>query len=111
MVLTLTGAFWLTILPLFHGSRCATLTLDFMMVSHQVEGAYRASGFPSVTPPPFCPSPARTSVARVAMRLEALEHEVDENPGLRRHVRLGGKDQEDVGGRQRPIDQHGAQAT
>ena len=37
--LTLNGAFWPTILPLFHGSRRTVLTLDSMMDSHQVDGS------------------------------------------------------------------------
>src|ERR1700712_4988693 len=43
MSLTLKGAFWPTILPLFHGSRCTALTLGSMMVSHQVEGAQQCA--------------------------------------------------------------------
>jgi hypothetical protein len=35
--LSLNGAFWPTILPLFHGSRRPALTLDPMMDSHQVK--------------------------------------------------------------------------
>jgi hypothetical protein len=43
MSLTLNGAFWPTISPLFHGSRQAAFTLDPMMDSYQVEGHRRCS--------------------------------------------------------------------
>ena len=37
MSLTVSGAFWPTILPLFHGSRERVLAVDSMMVSHRLE--------------------------------------------------------------------------
>ena len=44
MSLSLNGAFWPTILPLFHGSRLTALALDPMMDSHQVEGLQECAG-------------------------------------------------------------------
>ncbi|KQV46986.1 hypothetical protein ASC95_26115 [Pelomonas sp. Root1217] len=44
MSLTLNGAFWPTILPLFHGSHDRVLAADPMMVSHRVEGQQACAG-------------------------------------------------------------------
>src|SRR5258708_7598971 len=45
MSLSLNGAFWPTILPLFHGSRCAADAMDSMMDSCPVEGSPTCSCF------------------------------------------------------------------
>jgi hypothetical protein len=59
MSLSLNGAFWPTILPLFHGSRRPALTLDPMMDSHQVEGQRECADATSRRVPRACQSPAR----------------------------------------------------
>src|SRR5450432_4201078 len=60
MSLSLNGAFWPTILPLFHGSRKVGLAAVRMMVSHRVEGPQR------------CASSTEGAVPSLTLRKQAL---------------------------------------
>lgn len=71
MSLSLNGAFWPTILPLFHGSRWMALATDPVMVSHRVEGQRRCAAAKSRRLPLVIPAagwPRTPEVSFVAWR-------------------------------------------
>lgn len=80
MSLSLNGAFWPTILPMFHGSRWIALATDPMMVSHPVERQTRctnASPAPllCVNPDFVVDEPLNVSAGYVSFRPVAIDQE------------------------------------